>query len=141
VTVGYEGYGFTVTPAEVTLLRATIQAEGSARLILYDTLQTEYGCDSIVSLMLIFTGGTGIEEVEVTNADIKVYPNPTLGEVTIEAEQMSHVELYDTEGRRLQDYYANSDKLHINLNHLSTGMYYLRIHTPNGVTIQKVVKK
>jgi len=141
VNEGYEGYGFVVTPAEANLLRATIQAEGSARLILRDTLQTEYGCDSIVTLMLVFTGSTGIDDVEMQPVDINVYPNPTLGEVTIEALEMSHVELFDTEGRRLQDYLANGDKLQINLNKLSSGMYYLRIHTPKGVTIQKIVKK
>ena len=140
---GYEGYGFTVTPTESLLLIQTLRQNGSAQIVLSDTLQTIFGCDSIVTLTLTFTSGLDMPEVEVTReSTIKVYPNPTTREVTVEAEKMSHVELYDNEGRRLADYDANSnDKIRINVTHLSTGVYYLRVHTPQSVTIQKIVKK
>lgn len=139
---GYQGYGFTVTPTEAALLLATIQAEGSARLVLTDTLQTQYGCDSIVTLLLIFTGTTqDIEEIELIPVDLKVYPNPTQDKVTVETIGMSRVELYDNEGRRLEDYTVDGDIFRISLVHLPSGMYYLRVHTPRGVTIQKVVKR
>ena len=139
---GYQGYGFTVTPTEAALLLATIQAEGSARLVLTDTLQTQYGCDSIVTLLLIFTGTTqDIEEIELAPVDLKVYPNPTQNDVTVETPGMSRVELYDNEGRRLEDYTVDGDIFRISLVHLPSGMYYLRVHTPRGVTIQKIVKR
>ena len=143
VEEGYEGYGFSVTPAEAMLLSQTIQQYGSAQMVLSDTLSTTFGCDSVITLTITFTGGLDIPEVEVTpTATVKVYPNPTTSEVNVEAEQMSHVELYDNEGRTLADYDAyGNDKIRINVNNLATGIYYLRIHTPTAVTIQKIVKK
>lgn len=144
-TIGeeYEGYGFTVTATESMLLNETLHLRGSAELVLNDTLQTVFGCDSIVTLTLIFKGGLDIPEVEVVReSTIKVYPNPTSHEVNIEAENMSHVELYDNEGRRLADYDTHSnDKIRINVSHLASGIYYLRVHTPQAVTIQKIVKR
>ena len=145
VESGYYGYGFTVTSTEAMLLMSTIQSEGAARLSVSDTLQTVYGCDSIVSLLIVFTsyetGSEDIDEVEVEEADIRVYPNPTTDRVTVETPGMSRVELYDNEGRRLEDYTVDGDIFRLSLAHLSSGMYYLRVHTPRGVTIQKVVKK
>jgi hypothetical protein len=72
---------------------------------------------------------------------VKVYPNPTTSRVTIESDGMQHVELYDNDGRRLKDYdtYSN-DTITIDVTDYSSGIYYLRIHSAAGVTIQKIVK-
>ena len=140
---GYEGYGFTVTPTEAMLLTSALRQDEPVQLVLSDTLQTAFGCDSIVTLTLTFSGNLEIPEVEVTHeSTVNVYPNPTTHEVNIEAEQMKHVELYDNEGRILADYDAyGGDKLRINVSQLASGIYYLRVHTPNAVTIQKIVKR
>jgi hypothetical protein len=74
---------------------------------------------------------------------IHVYPNPTTSRVTVEATQaMSHVELYDNHGRRLENYNArNSNDITIDVSHYPSGAYYLRVHTADKVTIQKLIKK
>ncbi len=139
---GYQGYGFTVTPTETMLLGETMRIGSTAQLVLTDTLQTAFGCDSIVTLMLVVTSAANdIEDIEVTEADIKVYPNPTTDMVMVETSEMSRVEIYDNEGRRLEDYTVNGDIYRLSMGHLASGVYYLRVHTPRGVTIQKVVKK
>ena len=141
---GYEGYGFTVTPTEAMLLNRTILVHGSAQMVLTDTLNTMFGCDSVVTLTLTFTGNLGVPEVEVTpTASVKVYPNPTVDFVNVEADDLMHVELYDNEGRTLADYDARTgdNVLRLNVSHLATGIYYLRIHTATAVTIQKFVKR
>lgn len=138
---GYSGHGFSITAAELRLLNLTLDSAGHAFLVLTDTLTTEFGCDSIVTLALVFTGD--IEEpAVVTVATVKVYPNPTTGWVNVETEEMSHVEVYDNEGRRLQDYDANgSSKITIDMTTFATGIYFVRVHTPEGVLIQKVIKE
>ncbi len=138
----YEGYGFTLTEAESELLRETMDSLGNATLILRDTFQTVYGCDSVVTLTLFFSGNLDMPEptFEVQHF-VKVYPNPTTSRVTIESDGMQHVEFYDNEGRRLKDYdsYSN-DTITIDITDYSSGIYYLRIHSAAGVTIQKIVK-
>ena len=140
VAEGYDGYGFSVSPAEAAMLREAIDSIGYATLVLSDTLVGEYGCDSVITLTLTFTAGQGVVNVS-SRTDIRLYPNPTLSVVNVEAEAMSRLELYDNEGRRLADFTAEGDKISIDLTGYSTGVYYIRIHTPSGVTIQKVIKK
>lgn len=146
----YSGYGFTVSAAAVELLRATVDSAGSASIVLTDTLHTAFGCDSIVSLTLTFVSDsvipdttTGIDREEVEKVpEIKVYPNPTTELVNVETEGLSHVEIYDNEGRRLSDYEAHGQpKVTLDVSKKAAGVYYIRIHTVHGVTIQKIIKQ
>ena len=141
----YSGYGFVVSAAESALLRRTLDSTGRATLVLTDTLQTAFGCDSVVTLTLTFHSESNedIDIVDISSvSEVKVYPNPTVNIIHVEAEQMSHVEIYDNEGRVLQNrdtYDASSVTL--DLSYYPSGIYYVRIHTPNNVSIQKVVKR
>jgi major membrane immunogen (membrane-anchored lipoprotein) len=71
--------------------------------------------------------------------DIAVYPNPTTGNLYIDAIGVQKVECYNAMGQlvRVYDNVVNS----IDLNNLSEGVYTLRITVPQGVTVRKVVKK
>ena len=139
----YEGHGFTFSAAEAELLSLTVRRFGHATIVLTDTLQGINGCDSIVSLTLTCYAGLSIDEpVEHSMAEIRVYPNPTTSLVNIESTGLSRVELYDLEGRRLQDYTTRDDQhIMIDLSSYASGSYYLRIHNVDGVTIQKLIKK
>ena len=140
----YEGYGFTMSQEESELLRNNLDSLGQVTIVLTDTVQSVYGCDSIVSLTLIFhdTIVNQPEPASTSPSDIRAYPNPTLNYVTIEAASLQHVELYDNEGRKLEDYDANGNEtITINVANRSTGIYYLRIHAGDNVTIQKLIKQ
>jgi len=142
VGYGYTGHGFELTETEVLMLYRTVGRSHSTTIVLTDTLQTAAGCDSIVTLMLTINPRLEIEETPVLN-QIKVYPNPTTSRVTVEAtEAMSHVELYDNHGRRLESYNThNSNDITIDVSRYPSGAYYLRVHTADNVTIQKLIKK
>lgn len=139
---GYEGHGFTLTETEVLMLYRTVGRSHQTTIVLSDTLQTVDGCDSIVTLVLTINPRVGIVETS-TESQIRVYPNPTTARVTVEAtDAMSHVELYDNHGRRLENYNArNSNDITIDVSHYPSGAYYLRVHTADNVTIQKLIKK
>lgn len=140
----YEGHGFTMSQEESELLRNNLDSLGQATVVLTDTVQSIYGCDSIVSLTLIFhdTIVNHPESASTSPSDVRAYPNPTLNYVTIEAAGMQHVELYDNEGRKLEDYDANGNEtITINVANRATGIYYLRIHAGDNVTIQKLIKQ
>jgi hypothetical protein len=70
---------------------------------------------------------------------IDVYPNPTTGNLYIDAMGIQKVECYNQMGQlvRVYDNVVNS----IDLNNLSEGVYTLRITVPQGVTMRKVVKR
>lgn len=140
----YSGYGFFVSATESLLLRRSLDSAGYASLVLSDTLQTAFGCDSVVTLTLTFHSDGSTEDiVEVSETtEVKVYPNPTVNVVNVDAEQMSHVEIYDNEGRVLQnrDTY-DASHVTLDLSYYPSGIYYIRVHTPNGITIQKVIKR
>ena len=144
VSVGqsYSGHGFELTETEVALLMQGSHLTGNSTIILSDTLEAVNGCDSIITLMLTISPNQGIVEAPA-EMQIRIYPNPTTSRVTIEAtEAMSHVEFYDNEGRRLQDYQTrNRDNVTIDVSNYPAGAYYLRVHTADNVTIQKLIKK
>lgn len=140
----YNGYGFYVSSTESALLRRSLDSTGNVTLVLTDTLQTTFGCDSIITLTLTFHSNGGSEDiVEVaTSTDVKVYPNPTVNIVNVEAEQISRVEVYDNEGRRLQYYDAyGNNKITIDMTPYVTGVYFVRVHMPESVVIQKIIKE
>ena len=70
---------------------------------------------------------------------IAVYPNPTKGELYIDAMGIQKVECYNQMGQlvRVYDNVVNT----IDLDNLSEGVYMLRITVPQGVTMRKVVKR
>lgn len=73
-----------------------------------------------------------------------VYPNPTEEMITVQSEAIvtGSVQLIDVQGRTLtiKDF-KGTNRTTIDLTDLKTGIYQLRITTPNGVVYRRVVKK
>ena len=138
---GYEGHGFSFTPKEIELMMQTLQEEGAVTVVVSDTLQTETGCDSIVTLYLTVSStlSTPNSQLSIT---LKVYPNPTTKSVTVEADGLQQVELYDAVSRRLDVITSSRDNvITADLEAYPAGPYYLRIRTENGTVIKKVIKR
>ena len=103
----------------------------------YDfTLTTVEGCDSIVHLHLT-TIPIGIETTEL-NENIRLYPNPTLGKVSVEADGIVRIDVFDAVGRLVITFEATNI---INLSDFESGIYTLRIVLTKGTVVRKVVKK
>ena len=142
---GYEGYGFTVSDGEV---RDEMNHDGRfdiRTIIRMDSLYNSHGCDSVVILTLYVLGnGQGTPEVQKL-ADVKVYPNPTLGIVNVEGSDLQSVEVYDNISRRVLQYkgFSNGDnsKYVFDLSDRAAGAYYVRVRTANGTVVKKVIKK
>jgi len=83
--------------------------------------------------------------------NIKIYPNPTTGELTIELRQaqlpngelrMNSVEVFDIYGRKLSSHHliiSSSNHL-INISHLQAGLYFVKVITEQGEIVMKVIK-
>ena len=77
---------------------------------------------------------------------IKVYPNPTLGSVTIElnsSPQARHIELFDTYGRRVDEIFIppNCNLTQYFTTLLRCGVYSMVLHDTTGIHIQKLIVK
>ena len=98
--------------------------------------QTVAGCDSIVILKLTIDH-VGISDVEGFE-DIIIYPNPTTGKLSINADGVTKVEVFDHAGR-LVNTFVNTNQLDIS--QLPTGTYALRITLQKGSTVRRVIKR
>jgi len=69
---------------------------------------------------------------------IKVYPNPTSGQLTIDNGQLTinSVELFDIYGRNVTPLTPHSSPLILDISHLAKGMYFLKI----GNKVVKIIK-
>lgn len=77
----------------------------------------------------------GINEL---NSATKVYPNPTNGQVNIEAEGMNRVTVTNALGQTVYDASIDGNQTVLDLSQYGTGIYLLRISFENGVSVKRV---
>jgi hypothetical protein len=107
-----------------------------------DYLDYSYNYIDDITLSYNAKGKVEASDVNILDTDLEdiaVYPNPTTGNLYIDAVGIQKVECYNAMGQlvRVYDNVVNS----IDLNNLSEGVYTLRITVPQGVTMRKVVKR
>jgi hypothetical protein len=83
----------------------------------------------------VYYSPTGVEENETR---VKVYPNPANDRLAVEAEGISHVELYNTLGQRVVSQEAEGDHVEVDLQQAATGLYLLRVTTSEGIAVKRV---
>ena len=89
-----------------------------------------------IELTAEFEEGVGIKTVDEMN--VTMYPNPTKGLLNIEGEGVVRVEVYDLGGRRVR---SVEHVRSIDMSALPSGVYYVRVVLPDGIAVEKVVKK
>ena len=86
------------------------------------------------------TGWSLLSISEVNALKIKIYPNPTSGELRVMSDELrvTSVEVFDIYGRKQK---AESRKQNeINISNLAAGLYFVRITTEMGEVIRKITK-
>ncbi|MCL2042309.1 MAG: S8 family serine peptidase [Bacteroidales bacterium] len=85
---------------------------------------------------------TGINEID---NQIKIYPNPTSGELTIcdMRYEICDIAIFDVMGRTVLQSHIGNRTSHItfDLSNVPAGVYFLRVTTENGVIVRKVMKE
>ncbi len=78
---------------------------------------------------------------EWTNAIMKIFPNPTSTNITINSsEKIQLLRIYDITGRTLTQYSTNSTSSTIDVSQLNLGTYFVEIVSEKGKSIEKFVK-
>ena len=83
---------------------------------------------------------TNLSVNEQSLLNVKLYPNPTHGQVTIEAEEMTTVGIYNLVGQCLMECVAKDGSVQFDLRGLQYGVYLVKVSTATGSVIEKVVK-
>ena len=79
---------------------------------------------------------TAIEENGVDG--LKIYPNPTNGNLNIQAEAMRRITIANALGQVVYDQEVNSDSEVVDMAQYQTGVYMVRITTDNGVAVKRI---
>ena len=83
----------------------------------------------------VMVGVTGVGE---NFAEVSLFPNPTKGNVTIQAQGMHRITVVSVLGQVVYDTELDQDEFVLNMAQFNTGMYLVRVYTEGGVTVKRV---
>jgi hypothetical protein len=89
-----------------------------------------------VIVKVVFAHGNAVGEGNSIAASI--YPNPTNGQMKIEAEGIKHVTISNALGQVVYEDKTEGDAFEYDFNKHGAGIYLVRIETANGVAMKKV---
>ncbi len=73
---------------------------------------------------------------------VKIYPNPSKGNVSVKANGIiKSVQLFDIQGRILETRMINEQELNMDISKYTNGVYFLKVLTDIGIKIEKLVKE
>ena len=85
------------------------------------------------------SGTASIENTELNN-ELSIYPNPVTSQLTIDTEEkIGSVTILNTTGRIVKTV-TNASKT-VDVSNLMPGVYFVQVHTENGLVSKKVLKK
>jgi hypothetical protein len=79
-----------------------------------------------------------VDAVGDNSDNVALYPNPTKGNVTIEAAGMSRITVVSVLGQVVYDTELEADTYTLNMSQFNAGMYMVRVYTESGVTVKRV---
>ena len=104
----------------------------------------DYSCNYIDNITLSLTSaampkGDASNNTFATNKHLTIYPNPTTGKLTVEAdEEVVRVDVFDYTGRCVASFERQTT---VDLGRLATGLYTLRVTLPERIEVRRVVKQ
>jgi hypothetical protein len=106
----------------------------------YALQATAFGCVAVSDCFDVNI--LNVHDIEASN--LQIYPNPTDKVLFISWNsnelQMNEIRLYDASGQLVRVISSSLDSVEINLQNLSSGMYYLELRSSDQIQFFKVVK-
>lgn len=99
--------------------------------------QMNIGC--LTEIANLYVDPTSVGETACDEA--LVYPNPVEGELTIKAEGIQRVVIYNAMGQQVTNMEAKTPNLSIPMNNYSQGIYTIQVVTSNGVINKNIIVK
>lgn len=89
---------------------------------------------------------TSVEDAQAQNTDLKVFPNPVRGNVTVAvgSERIERLALYNSFGQQLDvgaQVKLKTSEMNLDMSGLPAGIYLLQVETTAGKFVERVVKQ
>jgi hypothetical protein len=88
---------------------------------------------------------TGMDNLQFTNSELNVFPNPAKYELTITGYTLNNgnaiIKMYDVLGNEVYNKTVNNATVNVNTNNLSPGMYIVQINTGSTISRSRFVKE
>jgi hypothetical protein len=141
---GTTGMTFHAEPDEVleVTITATLRPEIEPGTICWLDVNMTIPCNCNTALVTFWVtplDPTGISENDTQN--ISVFPNPTTDFVTIEAEGLQHVDVFDATGKTIKSVPAIGDALQLDLTGFRPGVYFISAKTCSTSSLVKSILK
>ena len=91
-----------------------------------------------IQLIANFSEYDDIEEID--DSGTSIYPNPTENNITIEAEDIIQIEVYNTLGQMVARIGAEGNSVELDMSDYSDGIYLIKTVSKEGSTVSRVVK-
>jgi len=124
--------------------------QGDNKIILGAYEYKSSSTDIPILTRLNISPGVSVKETPYTENRITIYPNPTTGELNLiqgiagqARNDVRSIEVFDVYGRKVSShtsYPTPYTSYLINLSHLTSGIYFVKVITEQGEVVKKVVK-
>jgi hypothetical protein len=92
-----------------------------------------------VKLVANFEEEVGIDEETDNYPSVRIYPNPTSGEIVVSSEyRVLSIEIFDIFEKKVSHLTISHP---ISISGLPAGIYFIRIQTEKGTVTRKIIKK
>jgi len=105
-----------------------------------DIVISDNGLTSSMTYEVKIVENTNIQENN-GNPKITIYPNPTAGAINFsENEKIIQIELFNSVGQIIENNWQTNNNW-LDISHLQTGIYYIRIRTKDAEFTEKIIKR
>lgn len=135
-------YSWVASPSGLIMQGASVSISPNATTSYVVTGTDANGCTNTANITQNVSECVGINKLSASANGVKIYPNPTSGEFSIEVSNSSvnTIEVTDVTGRVITTATASNEIVNVNLSNLANGVYYVKIQSEIGTEVVKVVK-
>lgn len=135
-------YSWVASPSGIIMQGASVSISPNATTSYVVTGTDANGCTNTANITQNVSECVGINKLNASANGVKIYPNPTSGEFSIEVSNSSvnTIEVTDVTGRVITTATASNEIVNVNLSNLANGVYYVKIQSEIGTEVVKVVK-
>ncbi len=80
-------------------------------------------------------------QAEINISDIKIFPNPTTGDLNISGENITQIEIWNSIGRKVFENQTLENETTIDVSDFEKGVYFVRLYSNNEMVTKQFVKE